>query len=268
MAQASPRQPLGSQLVALQQEGAPNFALLVNIAPGVALAVDVTDRPGRQLGIVYGDVGQLLQRAVTRDALVQLRTAGVEYDARQIRALTTADVVSIGDGVIVLELDHVESAVPTIEFEHHMVHDGYSYSVSDHDSSVDIASPKYWHIITPNTAKRCHVKIAVISDHAALVEFFENPTTTANGTALAAYNNDRNSINATTMSFYYDPTVTADGTRLVVEYIGTYNPKTRIGGSSRAETEFILKQNEQYLVKVTPENDNTKVTVQIEFYEV
>jgi len=34
------------------------------------------------------------QRAGTNDIMAQLRTAGVEYDARQIRALTTADAVS------------------------------------------------------------------------------------------------------------------------------------------------------------------------------
>jgi len=36
----------------------------------------------------------LLQRATTHDLIVQLRTAGAEYDARQIRALTASDVVS------------------------------------------------------------------------------------------------------------------------------------------------------------------------------
>lgn len=61
-------QPRGSQDRILQQEGGPNFALLVNIAPGVALAVDVTDRAGRLLGIVYGDLGQMHQ-VVPADAL-------------------------------------------------------------------------------------------------------------------------------------------------------------------------------------------------------
>lgn len=57
--------------------------------------MDVIDRAARLVGIIYGDQGQLAQRAATRDAYVQLRTAGVEYDARQIRALTVADVVTV-----------------------------------------------------------------------------------------------------------------------------------------------------------------------------
>ncbi len=46
--------------------------------------VDVIDRAARLVGIIYGDVGQVAQRAVSRDLYVQLRTAGVEYDARDI----------------------------------------------------------------------------------------------------------------------------------------------------------------------------------------
>lgn len=53
--------PFGSSGLALQQEAAAPFALLVNIAPGVALAVDVTDRAARLLGIVYGENAQLQQ---------------------------------------------------------------------------------------------------------------------------------------------------------------------------------------------------------------
>ena len=69
-------------------------AMDVALRPGY---FDMIDRAARQVGIVYGDVGQLAQRAVSRDAYVQLRTAGAEYDARQIRALISTDVVGIVD---------------------------------------------------------------------------------------------------------------------------------------------------------------------------
>ena len=60
----------------------------------VSGTVDVSDRPGRLVGIVYGSLGQLLQRASTLDLLVQLRNAGADIDPRQIRLLTSADVIS------------------------------------------------------------------------------------------------------------------------------------------------------------------------------
>jgi len=47
--------------------------------------VDVIDRASRLVGIVYGDQGQLAQRATTRDAYVQLRSGGTEIDPRLIQ---------------------------------------------------------------------------------------------------------------------------------------------------------------------------------------
>jgi hypothetical protein len=56
---------------------------------------DVSDRAARELGIVYGNLAQLLQRASTYDLIVQLRHNAVEIDPRSIRALTNSDVVSV-----------------------------------------------------------------------------------------------------------------------------------------------------------------------------
>jgi len=72
----------------------PDGTLRVDGTISVSGTVDVSDRPGRLVGIVYGSLGQLLQRTSTLDLLVQLRNAGVEIDPRQIRLLTSADVIS------------------------------------------------------------------------------------------------------------------------------------------------------------------------------
>ncbi len=74
----------GSQGQQLQQK-AGTFELLT----------DPVDRSNRLLGITYGSQGQQLQqRGVTFDILTQLRTGGVEYDARQIRSLLSTDIVT------------------------------------------------------------------------------------------------------------------------------------------------------------------------------
>lgn len=59
--------------------------LLIN-TDGSAL-VDPKDRAARLLGIIYGDQGQLTQRATTKDLLIQLRHAGTEIDPRAIQSL-------------------------------------------------------------------------------------------------------------------------------------------------------------------------------------
>lgn len=163
--------------------------------------------------------------------------------------------------------DPVSKTLASIDLAHYKVHEGEHYTVSDHDADVDIAGPKYWHIITPGSNIKLHAKIALLSDQAGLVEFFENPTVTNNGTILPSYNNDRNSIRATSGTFYYDPTVSSDGTRIDTSWIGAYNQKTRVGGDTRRQAELILKQNESYLLKFTPEADDAKVTMLTEYYE-
>src|SRR6266403_1273151 len=60
---------------------------------------DPTDRAARLLGVVYGSQGsQLKQTAVNFNSQVELATGATLYDARQIRALTAADVVTTSQG--------------------------------------------------------------------------------------------------------------------------------------------------------------------------
>ena len=53
-----------------------------------------------------------------------------------------------------------------------------------------------------------------------------------------------------------------------IDRIGTYKPVTRLGGTIRQATEFIFKNGESYLVKFTPDANDAKVNINIEFYEV
>lgn len=64
-------------------------------------AVDVIDRTGRLLGIVYGNLNQLQQRHRTQELLVQLRNAGIDIDPREIRNLSfSTDSVDISGSSI------------------------------------------------------------------------------------------------------------------------------------------------------------------------
>jgi hypothetical protein len=61
----------------------------------IAAAVDVSDRAARLVGVVYGSQGQQIKQTATNfNAAVELATGATLYDARQIRALTSADVVT------------------------------------------------------------------------------------------------------------------------------------------------------------------------------
>lgn len=182
------------------------------------------------------------------------------------RSARQAGKIQITDGTYDAGVDFLGYLV-AIEIEHHKVHEEVFYFVSDIDTDVDTAPPKYWHIKTPDSSIRFHVKVNIETDTGGLVELFENPTTTDDGVALTPYNADRNSSNVSSVEFYRDPTVGADGTRLQVARIGAGRDK-KLGGVARPGSEWILKQNEQYLIKITPDADNAEVTINIEGYEV
>jgi len=166
-----------------------------------------------------------------------------------------------------VNFDRVDGATSVIEVEHHEVHEGNFYTVADNDTDVDILVPKYWHLIAPNTTTRIHLKFAGNADTSGLWEFYENPTTTNDGTGLNELNNDRNSTNTSTLQTFRDPVVGADGTLIWNMRQGATAPPTKSSGTARNGAEWILKQNEQYLIKYTPDSDNAEATIAIEYYE-
>uniref|UniRef100_A0A6M3MF53 Uncharacterized protein n=1 Tax=viral metagenome TaxID=1070528 RepID=A0A6M3MF53_9ZZZZ len=169
-------------------------------------------------------------------------------------------------------VDSQENARVTIAFQHHEVHEGNHYTVAVVDTDVDIAGPKYVRLTAPDTAKRIHFMGVVSADGASLAELYEDPTILAGGTALAENNNNRNSVNVATATAFEDTTIQApnnDGTLLFAGRIGgTGVSRTRFAGNMADREEWILKQGEDYLVKVTVDADNTEVAIVLTWYEV
>lgn len=155
-----------------------------------------------------------------------------------------------------------------MEYEHHEIHAGDHFFYSDYDSDVDTASPKYYRLTTPNTTKWIHMLFGLYSEGVGTWQLFENPTVNAAGTAATKFNSNRNSSTAAGLVIAYDPTSTSDGTLLRSwrTGIGT-NTGSREGGHERSIYEKILKQNEDYFLKFTPDADNAKTIVELNWYE-
>lgn len=74
----------------------PSGTLTVDASNSTGLSTDVTDRAARLLGVIYGSQGQQIKQTATNNNLaVELLTGATLYDARQIRALTSSDVVTV-----------------------------------------------------------------------------------------------------------------------------------------------------------------------------
>jgi hypothetical protein len=253
--------------------------------------VNVTDRASRLLGIIYGSQGQqVLQRAATFELLVQLRNAGVDIDPRDRNwdlNFTTDQVDISGSSVDVtdraarlvgvtygsqgqqLRQDLSSTDLGTIETVHGMIHRGNLYNVSVVSTGINIATPKRILITTPNTDIRAHMVFEIESQPGITFEFYEDTTTSNDGTALSEINHRRANPNVATVVATEDPTVTADGTLLFSFRSGTSTSGGRIGGliTTRA-SEFILDQNTKYQLKLTPLANNTAISTLAEWYEI
>jgi len=99
-------------------------------------------------------------------------------------------------------------------------------------------------------------------------QLFENPTVNAVGTPATIFNSNRNSATTATIIVATDPTSTSDGTLLKTFRTGTgTNAPTRVGNEVSRTSEIILKQNEDYFLKFTPDADNAKTKIELEWYE-
>ena len=126
-------------------------------------------------------------------------------------------------------------------------------------ATKNAAEVKYWHLITPaSTLNQILFRVSLGVNLTSTLQLYETPTTTDNGTGLTEYNADRNSSVSTTVTTFKDPTVTGDGTLIY----GTY----AIGPYQTVSPWRILKNNTQYLIKVTAISNATLMTVEPEWF--
>jgi hypothetical protein len=157
--------------------------------------------------------------------------------------------------------------LPIVPFSVHMINTERHYHCGDYDGDVDIGT-KDWLIRAP-VSGLVHFLFEITASKNGLIEFFEAPTTTANGTGITSFNNDRNSSNTATLLAFKDPTVTGTGTLMASFVVGSdgATPNGDRGGENDIRKHFILKQSEDYLVRFTALTDDTRVSLELEFWE-
>lgn len=161
-------------------------------------------------------------------------------------------------------IDAATHALETIEYEHHEIHSGSSFTVSysadiGNGANLDIA------VITPDTTKYAHLTYEFDVEAESDFKIYEAATLTA-GTAIAAYNRNRNSLTAATTSVTHTPTSITTGTTIIRDFhIGSGRTW---GGGDRAQHEFILKRNTKYLIRLTNATaNNNYMAIKLDWYE-
>ena len=107
---------------------------------------------------------------------------------------------------------------------------------------------------TPNTATRINAKAIVSANSEFLVEIFEGVTTSADGTPVEAFNNDRDSEIVPELVLHAAPTVTDDGEKIWSAKVGDGKSA---GVNSPLGYIIKAKTNSKYLFRITKKTSGT-----------
>jgi hypothetical protein len=167
-------------------------------------------------------------------------------------------------------MDASTHSIQTIDYAQHEVHGGNHFTYSQVDADFDIADAVELLIVTPNTTKWAHMIFEVNAALDTNIVLTEGAT----HTVLAAqnvYNNNRNSATANTTTINTHNDDGANGTTIFTSQIGISTgvgiSSITGGGAARSETEWVLDQNNKYLLIVTSGSDNSVLSIKISWYE-
>lgn len=163
-----------------------------------------------------------------------------------------------------VELDEITRALAFISYAHHEIHEACHYFIRDF---VDLGNgvTRDMLLITPNTDKKAHLILEIDHELEGSVHFYEEPTTSANGTAITTINRYRDSSNASELKVFHTPTVGAVGTLIEQDQKGSGK---KFGSSGRDAEEIVLKRNTKYLLRMTNQTANNNLfNWTIDWYE-
>lgn len=166
--------------------------------------------------------------------------------------------VQITDGTIDANVEGSAHGLTCSRAVHYRIEHSNGWISSHLFTSVASSASAYFHIKVGSTMNP-HGNFTVSTEAGVTVEFFENPTLTGDGTALSENCLNRQNPSTADTSCFHTPTVTADGTLLETGLIGTANTGvTDIGDTQTDRGYWVLKKNEDYLIKVTNEDQAAK----------
>lgn len=160
-------------------------------------------------------------------------------------------------------IDSVTESQQSISQEHHEIHEGNHYNISDYELGVAVSATIELVVTTPNTTKWGHLTFSTYSSLGATIELFEGSTDIVAGTSIIPRNNNRNSINTSDFVVVKDPTSITDGTRAAGFLAGA----GRTSGFVDRDKENVLGQNEIYLVRITSLANSNNISWNFEWYE-
>jgi hypothetical protein len=186
---------------------------------------------------------------------------------------------------IIPRLDASTSSFQVIDYEHHEIHSGSSFTAHYSNDVTNIGEMTCIGFNTPNTTKWAHFVFEAATTQPSYIALYENPSVDVDeGTDLAVYNRNRNSATTSTLTSI-ETAATANvltsyteaqaaganittATELIRRYLGAGQRVSASGGTARGDSEIVLDQNQQYIlcaVALTADDNTQNLT--LDWYE-
>ena len=168
-----------------------------------------------------------------------------------------------------VRIDASTAALISIGYEHHEIHAGSHFFVCGYDPDMDAAEFADFQLTTPNTTKWLHMVFQIQATASCTLSIYEGATVVADGVAVTAYNNNRNSSTVTGLTLLQaNGTVSVPGTLIYSQAFGAATtPSKTEGGVAAREREIVLKQATTYRFRIDSDTDNNVVSWCGEWYE-
>lgn len=165
--------------------------------------------------------------------------------------------------------DASTNAINVVDYPHHEIHGGSAYYAVYSALKADTETIEV-RIGTPNTTKWAHMLLEIDCALAGTAELWEATTKThAAGNAITPMNRNRNSSNTSGLTICHTPGGAEAAAAMLTQYVGASATGGRVaeGGGASSRHEFILKQNEAYLIRVTSRADGNALSIILDWYE-
>lgn len=161
-------------------------------------------------------------------------------------------------------VDAVTEVLSVISYEHHEIHSGSHYNYCDYSLGEASGAIIEFIFITPDTASWAHLTFEASASNGATIEIYEQASGITGGTTITPRNNNRNSVKTSGVTLIKDPTtITSDGGRASGYLAG--GGKT--SGIVSRDSEFMLQQNQTYLLRITSLGSSNDISWCAYWYE-
>ena len=178
----------------------------------------------------------------------------------------TENVPHVYNTTLINSVDGKTTALKTIDYEHHEIHDGSHYFYTD-SVEFDSSGVQDYMITTPDTTKWAHLIFMASGSAITIIQVYEAGNRTGT-TEQTLFNSDRNSIKTSGLVVHKGTSGgSTDGTLIFQRKSGAAAGASRTGMETIRSGEIILKQNTKYIIRITSGTNDNLTNLQLVWYE-